>query len=52
MVTKKTKTAKRRTETKEIPKSQKDLKGDTLKKVKGGRKPDRAEWDVSTNKGG
>ena len=52
MATKKTKTAKRRTETKQIPTSKKDLKGDTLKKVKGGAKPNKAMWDVATNKGG
>ena len=36
MATKKTKTAKRRTTTKELPKGKKNLKAETLKKVKGG----------------
>jgi len=52
MATKKTKTAKRRTETKQIPRSKKELKSDTLKKVKGGAKPDKAIWDLATGKGG
>jgi len=52
MASKKTKLAKRRTETKELPKSKKDLKSDTLKKVKGGAKPDKAMWDLATGKGG
>jgi hypothetical protein len=41
---KKTKTPKRRTQTKELPKSKKDLKADALKKVKGGM-----GWDVKPN---
>ena len=45
MATKKTKPAKRRTETKELPKGKKDLKGSALKKVKGG-----GGWDLIANK--
>jgi len=44
MATKKTKTAKRRTKTNELPKS-KDVKTETLKKVKGGIIPDLKGWD-------
>jgi len=36
MAAKKTKTANRRTKTKELPKSKKDLKASALKQVKGG----------------
>lgn len=50
MATKKTKTAKRRTTTKELPKSKKNLKTETLKKVKGGISPGTPKgWDVKKN---
>ena len=50
MATKQTKTAKRRTTTKELPKDKKDLKAETLKKVKGGSDPNRG-YDIKKNVG-
>jgi hypothetical protein len=50
MATKETKTAKRRTTTKELPKDKKDLKAETLKKVKGGSDPNRG-YDIKKNVG-
>lgn len=43
-----TKTPKPRTQVKELPKGEKKLKADDLKKVKGGKGP--AGWDVAVNK--